>query len=337
MSEKYFTRRQFLQFGGGSLSFFFLFKFFSNLSKTVKISFQSSFLPISFKKTLPKKWKKQKINFAEFKSKKYNKKILDSDFTIINDGWIDIINFENYQNINYLSLLDKLDERSENFLNTFDEDKRKKLFPIGVVPYAVLIKNNKDLINSANESWDFLLSNKLTGKIIFPQSPRIIISIARAIDGKNSLGKLKSQAMMYEDKNSLNWLINSEDSLAIVPYSLCYKYPKIDSRISIVFPKQGVPLMWNLMLTKSKNNKDILIDWINSLEKNRTIDKLSNQGWYLPFKNNYSQSKFNQPIKSKFSSLGPSKECWKNSWSLNPLDIQRKINYEKLWNESLIP
>ncbi len=134
MSAKYFTRRQFLQFGAGSLSFLFLFKFFSNISKKVKISFQSSFLPISFKKTLPKKWKKQKINFAEFKSKKYNNKILDSDFTIINDGWIDIINFENYQNINYLSLLDKLDERSEKFLNTFDEDKRKNLFPIGLVP-----------------------------------------------------------------------------------------------------------------------------------------------------------------------------------------------------------
>ena len=127
MSEKNFTRRQFFQFGGGFFSFLFLFKFFSNISKKVKISFQSSFLPISFKKTLPKKWEKQKINFAEFKSKKYNNKILDSDFTIINDGWIDIINFENYQNINYLSLLDKLDERSENFLNTFDEDKRNTL------------------------------------------------------------------------------------------------------------------------------------------------------------------------------------------------------------------
>ncbi len=337
MSEKYFTRRQFLQFGGGVLSLFTLFKFFNDFSKKVKISFQSSFLPISFKKTFPKKWKKQEINFAEFKSEKYNNKILDSDFTLINDGWIDIINFENYQNINFLSLLDKLDQRSENFLNTFDEDKRNKLFPIGVIPYAVLIKNNKDLINSAHQSWDFLLSKKLTGKIIFPQSPRIIMSIANTIGVKNSIGKLKSQAMMFEDKNSLNWLINSEDSLAIVPYSLCYKYPKIDSRITIVFPKKGVPLMWNFILTKSKKNKEILIEWINSLEKNRTIDKLSNQGWYLPFKNDYSQSKFKQPIKSNIFSLGPSKECWENSWSLHPINSQRKINYEKLWNESLIP
>ena len=337
MSEKYFTRRQFLQFGGGGLSFFFLFKFFSNLPKKVKISFQSSFLPISLKKTLPKRWEKQRINFAKIKSEKNNNKLLDSDFTLINDGWLDIINFENYQNINYSSLLDKLDERSENFLNTFDEDKRNKLFPIGVVPYAVLIKNNKDLINSANESWDFLLSKNLTGKVIFPQSPRIVMSIAKTIDGNNSLGRLKNQAMMYEDQNSLNWLINSEDSLAIVPFSLCYKYPKIDSRISIVFPKQGVPLMWNFMLTQSKNNKEILIEWINTLEKNRTMEKLSNQGWYLPFKKYYTQRKFNQPNKSKIDSFGPSKECWDNSWSFPDLTNLQKTNLKNYWNESLIP
>ena len=334
MSEKYFTRRQFLQFGGGGLSFFFLFRLIINFSKKVKISFQSSFLPISFKKTLPKKWEKQKINFAEFKSEGNNSKLLDSDFTLINDGWIDIINFDNYQNINYLSLLDKLDDRSSNFLNTFDEDKRSKLLPIGVVPYAVLIKNNKDLINSANESWDFLLSKNLKGKIIFPQSPRIVMSIADEIDDKNSLGKLKSQAMMFEDKNSLNWFINSEDSLAIVPYSLCYKYPKIDSRISIVFPKQGVPLMWNFMLTRSTNNKDILIDWINSLEKKRTIDKLSSQGWYLPFNSDYLQSKHKS---ERFPISGPSEECWENSWSFPSLTNEQKINLENFWNESLTP
>ena len=334
MSEKYFTRRQFLQFGGGGLSFFFLFRLISNFSKKVKISFQSSVLPNSFKKTLPKKWKKQKINFAEFKSEGNNSKLLDSDFTLINDGWIDIINFDNYQNINYSSLLDKLDERSENFLNTFDEDKRNKLFPIGVVPYAVLIKNNKDLINSANESWDFLLSKNLMGKIIFPQSPRIVMSIAKVIDAKNSLGKLKSQAMMFEDKNSLNWFINTEDSLAIVPYSLCYKYPKIDSRISIVFPKQGVPLMWNFMLTRSTNKKDTLIDWINSLEKKRTIDKLSNEGWYLPFNSDYSQSKYKS---EKFPISGPSEECWENSWPFPVLTNAQKINLKNFWNESLTP
>ena len=337
MSEKYFTRRKFLQFGGGGLSIFFLFKYFSNFTEKVKISFQSSFLPPSFKKSMPKKWKKQNINFDQIKLVKHQKKILDSDFILINDGWTDIINFENYQNFKNLSLLDKLDRRSNIFLNTFKQEKREKLFPIGVIPYALLIKSNTNLINAAEDSWNFLFSKNLTGKIIFPKSPRILISIAEASDNKDSLGKLKSQAMMYEDKNALNWLINSEACLAIVPYSLCYKYPKIDPRISIVFPKQGVPLMWYFILTKSKVNNEKLVSWINSLEKKSNIDRFSNQGWYLPFNNDYSQSKFNQSLKSEVSLTAPSKECWEKSWSLDPLDNQSKVNYEKLWNESLTP
>ena len=337
MSAKYFTRRQFLQLLGGVLSILFLIKYFRNLSEKVKISFQSSFLPISLKKTLPKKWTKQNINFGKLDLEENKNKLSDSDFVLVNDGWINSLNFNEFRNINNLSLSQKLDRRSTNFLNIFDENRRKKLFPIGVIPYAVVIKDNKDLNYAANQSWDFLLSKNLTGKIILPKSPRIIMSIATAIDDINSLGKLKNQAMMFEDKNTLNWLINSEACVAIVPYTLCYQYSKIDSRISLVFPNKGVPLMWNFILTKSKYNNEILVDWVEDLEKNRTIDKLSNQGWYLPFKNEYSQSKFKNIVSSKISSLGPSKECWENSWPFAPLDSQRKINYEKLWNQSLTP
>ena len=112
-------------------------------------------------------------------------------------------------------------------MGTFNQNQRSKLFPIGVVPYTIIIKNNKELINSARTSWDFLLSKKLTGKIIFPQSSRIILSIAQKINSSNSLKKLKSQAMLFDDKNMLNWLINSDACVAIVPYSLCSKYLKI--------------------------------------------------------------------------------------------------------------
>ena len=148
-----------------------------------------------------------------------------------------------------------MDKRSIDFLGSFNQNQSSKLFPIGVVPYTIIIKNNKDLINSARRSWDFLLSNKLTGKIIFPQSPRIILSIAKKINQSNSLKKIKSQAMIFDDKNMLNWLINSDACVAIVPYSLCSKYLKIDTRLSLVFPSQGVPLMWHFLLSRSNLNE----------------------------------------------------------------------------------
>ena len=333
MIKKYLTRRQLLNYG--KLSLLLLINSCSNSSKKIRISLQSSFYPQSLKDTFPASWRQENINVSKLKLTKNIKKLSNCDFILINDGWINSINFDSFQNINNLFPNDKLNNISKDFLNSFKEYQSNKLFPIGVIPYAVIIKNNKDLINDAYNSWDFLLAEKLKKKIIFPKSPRIIMSISKKINAKNSLSKLKGQAMLFDDENSLNWLINSQASVAIVPYSLCLKYLKFDSRLSIVFPDKGVPLIWNFLLSKSIINNQILIDWINSLEKKTVIDQLANQGWYLPFNNEYSQNKYKSNIKNK--SIGPSKICWENSWSLPPLNNTEKLNLEILWNLSLTP
>jgi len=296
MLKKYLTRRQLLNYG--KLSLLLLLNSCSNSLKKIKVSFPSSFYPKSLKDTFPSNWQQENINLSKLKINKDKFKFTNSDFILINDGWLDSIDFSSFETIKNLFSNNKLDIRSRGFLNTFREDQRDKLLPIGVVPYAVIIKNNKAFNYNASNSWDFLLTENLKGKIIFPQSPRIIMSISKKISIKNSLSKLKEQAMLFEDKNSMNWLINSNASVAIVPYSQCVKHLKVDSRLSIFFPNKGVPLMWNFCLSKSKINNKILLNWIKSLEKKSTIDKLVNQGWYLPFENEYSQNKSKSELKS---------------------------------------
>jgi len=332
MLSKFVTRREFINYG--KLSLLFLLTSCNNTSNKVKIALQNSFYPESFKDTIPKDWKKERINFESIKLQKNRNIIFNSDFTLINDGWISTIDFSEFEKINEYALSVKLDMRSMDFLGSFNENQRGKLFPIGVVPYTIIIKNNKELINSARTSWDFLLSKKLTGKIIFPQSPRIILSIAQKINSSNSLKKLKSQAMLFDDKNMLNWLINSDATVAIVPYSFCSKYLKIDQRLSLVFPSQGVPLMWHFLLSRSNLNNAILIKWIKSLENKSIVDKLASQGWYLPFNSDYLQSKY----KSEMLPIsGPSEKCWENSWSFPVLTNEQKINLKNIWNVSLSP
>ncbi len=332
MFSKFSNRRKFLNYG--KLSFLFLLNSCSNLSKKVIIGLQNSFYPKSFKDTIPKDWKQEKINFGSIQPQKYRNIISNADFVLINDGWINNINFAEFEKINQYPLIKNLDKRSIDFLGSFNENQRSKLFPVGVIPYTIIIKNNKELINSARNSWDFLLSKKLTGKIIFPQSPRIILSIAKKINSHNSLKKLKSQAMLFDDKNMLNWLINSDACVAIVPYSLCSKYLKIDPRLSLVFPSQGVPLMWHFLLSRSNLNNEILIKWIKSFENKSIVDKLVNEGWYLPFNSDYLQNKY----KSELSLISsPSKKCWENSWSFPVLTNEQRINLENSWHKSLTP
>ena len=333
MLNRYSTRRHFLNYG--KLPLLFLLNACTNNSKKISVSLQSSFYPQSLKDTLPASWQQENIDFSKLKLEKYKKKIFHSDFVLINDGWINSIDFESFQNINNLFEDDILNKISRDFLKSFNIYKSSKLFPIGVVPYAAIIKNNKDLIADATNSWDFLLNENLKGKIIFPQSPRIIMSISKKISTKNSLNKLKDQVMVFDDQNAMNWLINSQTAVAIVPYFLVKRYLKIDSRLYAVFPNQGVPLIWYFILNKSKINNQILINWIKSFDKRSTIDELANQGWYLPFNNAYSQHKY---IKnSKTDTFGPSKICWENSWSLSPVNNKDQFNLENLWNLSLTP
>jgi len=332
MFAQYSNRREFLKSGG--LSLILLLNSCSNVSKKVNIALQNSFLPDSFKDIIPFAWEQKRINFGSNNLEKNRNIILDSDFTLINDGWISTINFSQFNEINESYFSEILDRRSKDFLNSFEVNQRNKLFPIGLVPYAIIIKNNKDLVNSARKSWNFLLSRKLTKKIIFPESPRVLISIAEKINSSDALAKLKSQAMLFDDQNILNWLINSEACVAIVPYSLCSKYLKIDPRLSIVFPKQGVPLIWYFVLSRSNLSSEILIDWIQSLERKSTVDKLSSEGWYIPFNTNYIQSKYKAEMNH---TSGPSKLCWDNSWSFTQLTNAQKIKFENYWNNLLIP
>ena len=332
MSSKFATRREFLN--SSKLSLLFLLNSCSNLPNKVKIALQNSLYPQSFKDTIPKEWKQEKINFRSIQLKKNRNTIFNSDFTLINDGWITSINFAKFEKINEYPFNKNLDKRSIEFLGSFNEIQRSKLFPIGVVPYTIIIKNNKELISSARNTWDFLLLKKLKGKIIFPESPRILMSIAEKINTSNSLKKLKSQAMLFDDANMLNWLINSDACVAIVPFSLCSKYLKVDPRLSLAFPSQGVPLMWHFLLSRSDLNSAKLTDWIKSFEKKSVVDKLVSQGWYLPFNSDYLQSKYKSEL---LPISGPSQKCWDNSWSFPVLTNEEKIKLENSWNDSLTP
>ena len=143
MFSKFATRREFLNCG--KLSLLFFLNSCSNLPNRVKIALQNSFYPESFKDTIPKDWEQEKINFENIPLQKNRNIIFNSDFTLINDGWISSIDFSGFEKINEFAMFENLDKRSIDFLGSFNQNQRSKLFPIGVVPYTIIIKNNKEL------------------------------------------------------------------------------------------------------------------------------------------------------------------------------------------------
>ena len=331
MNYKQLSRRKFINIA--KLSILFLLTSCKGLSKKISIGFYNNFFPQSFINSIPKNWKKKNINYKEDYS---NKRFRDKEIILINDGWLSRLELKDFDDISD-TLLKYLDERSKNHLSNWELLERKKLFPIGVVPYAVIVKNNQRYKITNKNNWNFLLSKDLIGKIILPNSPRLLISIADRINVKNALRAIINQGNIYDDINAIDRLINTDAVLAILPLTLCQKYLKIDSRLSIVFPNKGVPLMWNFLLINNNFNQTLLLDWIDKLLEKNSINKLIRDGLYLPFKNEYNKRTFNNKIKSERLLKRPSKECWENSWSINPLKESEKIELEIKWKDSLAP
>ena len=123
MFSKFATRREFLNCG--KLSLLFLLNSCSKPPYKVKIALQNSFYPKSFKDTIPKDWKKEKINFENIQPQKNRNIILSSDFTLINDGWINSLDFTLFEKINIYPIINNLDKRSIDFLGRLLQEVKK--------------------------------------------------------------------------------------------------------------------------------------------------------------------------------------------------------------------
>ena len=331
MKNKQLTRKKFLDIA--KLSVLFLLTSCNGLSRKISIGLYKNFLPVSFINLLPKTWKKENLNYKEDNS---NKNFRNKDLILINDGWLSRVDLKLFDAISE-PLINYLDERSKYYLSNWPFFGQKKLYPIGVIPYAVIIKNNERYKITNKNNWDFLLSKDLIGKMILPNSPRILISIAERINNKNAMKAIFNQGNIYDDINAIDWLINTDAVLAILPLTICEKYLKIDSRLSIVFPNQGVPLMWNFLLINNNFNQALLLNWIDKLIDKNSINKLVKDGLYLPFNNEYIHSKYKYSSKSARLLNRPSEECWRNSWSFNSLKESEKVEFEKIWKDLLAP
>ena len=331
MNNKQLTRKKFLDIA--KLSVLFLLTSCNGLSRKISIGLYKNFLPVNFINLLPKNWKKENLNYKE---DNLNKNFRNKDIILINDGWLNKAELRDFSNISE-PLLNYLDKRSKNYLSNWELSKREKIYPIGVIPYAVIIKNNERYKITNKNNWDFILSKDLFRKMVLPNSPRILISIAERINKKNAIKSIINQDNIYDDINAIDWLINTDAVLAILPLTICEKYLKIDSRLSIVFPNQGVPLMWNFILIKNDFKQTLLLNWIDRLLERNSLNKLIKDGLYLPFNNKYIHSKYNDRIKFAKLSNRPSEECWRNSWSFNSLKQSEKVELKQIWQKSLSP
>ncbi len=335
MINNFLSRRNFLNVV--KLSFLFLLSSCRNFSSKVNIAFHKHLYPLQFLDVIPNSWTQKNFSLIDLSNKLNFKDFKNIDLLLINDGWLNKVNFDDFEKINS-TLISKLNKRSKIYLNNYDQSIQSKLLPIGINPYAVIIKNNKKYQIDNNDSWDFLFSNDLKGKIVLPESARIVLSIMKKIKNTDLIDRIATQDFIYDDRNALDLLVNTDAVMAITPFSLSQKYIKIDSRLSILFPNDGVPLLWNFAMIKTSLDLEELNTWIDFLSQPKTANRLARAGWYLPFETDIMNMFFDDNINqiSNYDSK-PSKQCWDNSWSFSPLNSIEKRDLEIFGDNLLTP
>ena len=191
-------------------------------------------LPNSFARLLPEPWLikplKVKSNFA----KDQLTIPPNSDLIAIGDGWISELEKESLQPISEERISTRFDYQTKEFLKGFGPELALRLFPIGVSPWVMLFRNGEPWASSAKEGWNVLLDPDLRGRVVLPSSPRFVMSIANKIDEPDALRKLRIQALTFDDRNSLNWILSGKARVVILPLIRCFSSLIRDPRIIIL-------------------------------------------------------------------------------------------------------
>ena len=333
MNTNTYARRDFIKYGLIS-SLLFLSGCSSNKNKFIVRGLPNTF-PSEFVKSLSEGWEFSPIKDIELENFSYNSTLKNkTDLLVLSDGWISDLAIDSLNEIEAYKIRDKFNYQARSFLEGLGEGYKKKVLPLVVSPWVILFRNEDSLALENKNSWEVIFSSSLTNKIIFPNSPYLLISIAEKINLMNDLSKIKTQAKSFDDRNALNWVASGRASAAVLPFSSCVDSLVNDPRLSVLLPQEGSPLNWTVLVSPSRSNASFSNDWLNSLWGDNDLTRIIRKG-FLPTINFSELRKKNINVPQKYQSIFlPEKSVWDKCWSLPLLNVERKKGLASNWNNS---
>ena len=333
METKNIGRRDFIKYGLMS-SLFILSGCSTSKTKLVFKGVANSF-PDELIYSLPAAWEFVPISTIESKESPYKSTLQEkTDLLILNDGWISDLPYDSLREIKATNLRKKFSEQANTFLNGLGMDYKNKIFPIAASPWVILLRNEDSLALKNKNSWEVILSSTLTGQIVFPKSPYLLMSIAQKIGIFDDISKLKIQARTYDDRNALNWISTGKARAAILPFSNCVKSLTQDPRLSVLLPDEGSPLNWTVICSPKHSSETFPSESFDMLWGKKYLNRIILKG-YLPPTNFFNIRTRNINISKKYQSIFlPEESFWRKCWSLPLLDFKDKKELANHWNNS---
>ncbi len=290
-------------------------------------------------KTLPTLWQ-QKIStpwrFEELKAINIDQPrwLNSTDLLALGDGWLSTLNAASFQAIDAAPLQGQLGPVAIRFLAELTNPWKGKILPVGMSPWVMLFRGGPSLKNQAMQSWDVLLDPALRTKVVLPASPRLVISLAAQMQASDALRRLRAAAISFDDRHALNWLLQGDAEVAVLPVERCMAALLRDPRLTAVLPPQGAPLHWTVMLRPSPTKEPLPQAWVNQSWEEPLLSRLLSAGWVPPIDRPRLSTALSRVPNRLRDLVLPPEELWQRCWSLAPLDPSMQETLKKRWEAS---
>ncbi len=290
-------------------------------------------------KTLPAPWQKQlKAPWRITELKAFVSSdppwLSSTDLLTIGDGWLSNLNPGSFQAIDAAPLQSQLGPLAEQFLSELPTSWKGKIFPVGVSPWVLLFRGELALKDQASKSWDVLLDPEFKGKVLLPSSPRLVMSLAAHMQTPDALRRLRQAAISFDDRHALNWLLQGDAQVAVLPLQRSMGALLRDQRLHAVLPAQGAPLNWTLMLRPSSSKEPLPQDWVKKAWEEPLLSRLLSAGWVPPLARSKLSTAMSRVPKRLHALVLPSYEIWQSCWNLAPLDPSEQNALKAKWKAS---
>ena len=333
MKTNDFGRRDFIKYG--LMSSLLILSGCSISKNKLALRGVSNSFPSEFINTLSTSWEFFPIKNIESKKFPYNAALQEkTDLLILNDGWISNLPFGSLKEIKATMIRDKLSSQANSFLEGLGDNYENRVLPLAVSPWVILFRNEDSLALKNKNSWEVIFSDTLSNQIVFPNSPYLLISIAKKLGFVKDFSKLKSQAKLFDDRNALNWVVSGRANAAVLPLSSCVDNLIEDPRLSVLLPQEGSPLNWTVLASPKVSPEPFPSDCFDLLWGPTYARRVIRKG-FLPPTSFSDLRRQNIKISKRYQSIFlPEESVWNECWSLPVLSFEDKKDLALIWNDS---
>ena len=292
-------------------------------------------LPKKWRRILPKPWSYKPLD-TDLGSQPFGSALEQgADLLALGDGWLASLPVKELQSINAAALQDRFDDvQARSFMASLGPALGSRVLPVGVSPWVLLFRQGDHWLSQARSSWQVLLDPALKGRVVLPQSPRLVMALAERMEVPDGLRLLRTQAYASDDRQALNWLIQGNARVAVLPLQRCLNSLRRDPRLSVVLPNSGAPLNWTVLVRSAMTREPIPQSWVEQSWQQPLLGQLLAGGWIPPLPRAELHIALATIPKSYQSIVLPSQEVWSRCWSLPPLTSAQQVELDQLWHQS---